>query len=157
MHKSTTAHTIKRNVSFSHSSRFSKANKYALPMSSIWRDLRRRLQLPQQIPLSHFSYAAPHWRKPWQNCVQAILKMAQLSCVPSDGLQAFASEQRRAIAGLEVLLTSYLRQTSGCVTQLLITAPGVATRTQLNQLGQTLALQGTPLAGWVFLDPALSV
>ena len=54
-------------------------------------------------------------------------------------------------------MSSDLRQTSGCGTQLLITAPGVATRTQLNQLGQTLALQGTPLAGWVFLDPALSV
>ena len=40
---------------------------------------------------------------------------------------------------------------------LLITGPGVATRTQLNQLGQALALQGTPLAGWVFLDPDLRV
>ena len=57
----------------------------------------------------------------------------------------------------ELLVSNDLRQTSSCGTQLLITAPGVATRTQLNQLGQTLALQGTPLAGWVFLDPALSV
>ena len=50
-----------------------------------------------------------------------------------------------------------MRQTSGCVTQLLITAPGVPTRTKLDQLGQTLALLGTPLARWVFLDPALKV
>ena len=28
---------------------------------------------------------------------------------------------------------------------------------QINQLGQTLALQATPLAGWVFPDPGLSV
>ena len=28
---------------------------------------------------------------------------------------------------------------------------------QLNQLGQTLALQDTPIAGWVFLDPGLNV
>ena len=38
-----------------------------------------------------------------------------------------------------------------------ILGSGVATRTQLNQLGQTLALQVTPLAEWVFLDPALCV
>ena len=77
--------------------------------------------------------------------------------VPADQLQSFASELRTALSGRELLVSNDLRQTSGCVTQLLITAPGVATRTQLNQLGQTLALQGTPLAGWVFLDPALSV
>lgn len=76
--------------------------------------------------------------------------------VPVDQLQAFASELSRALGGRELLVSSDLRQTSGCVTQLMITAPGVATRTQLNQLGQTLALQGTPLAGWVFLDPGLS-
>ena len=76
--------------------------------------------------------------------------------VPSDQLQIFASELRGALSGRELVVSSDLRQTSGCATQLLITAPGVATRTQLNQLGQTLALQGTPLAGWVFLDPALS-
>ena len=63
----------------------------------------------------------------------------------------------RALGERELLLSSDLRQTSGCVTQLLITAPGIATRTQLNQLGQTLALQGTPLAGWVFLDPKLEL
>ena len=77
--------------------------------------------------------------------------------VPSAQLQAFASELRRALGGRELLVSNDLRLTSGCGTQLLISAPGVATRSQLNQLDQTLALQGTPLAGWVFLDPALSI
>ena len=77
--------------------------------------------------------------------------------VPSDQLQTFASELRGSFGGRELLVSDDLRQTSGCVTQLLITAPGVATRTQLKQLSETLALQGTPLAGWVFLDPALSI
>ena len=77
--------------------------------------------------------------------------------VTSDQLQTFASELRRALGSRELLVSSDLRQTSGCGTQLLITAPGVATRTQIKQLGQSLALQGTPLTGWVFLDPALSV
>ena len=75
--------------------------------------------------------------------------------MPSEQLQNFATELRRALVGRELLVSNDLRQTSGCATQLLITAPGVATRTQLNQLGQTLALQGTPLTGWVCLDPRL--
>ena len=54
-------------------------------------------------------------------------------------------------------MSTDLRQTSACATQLLLTSPGVATRTQLSQLSQKLALQGTPLAGWVFLDPQLEL
>ena len=54
-------------------------------------------------------------------------------------------------------MSNDLRQTSRCATQLLLTAPGVATRTQLSQLKQKLALQGTPLAGWVLLDPDLEL
>ena len=77
--------------------------------------------------------------------------------MPSDQLQTFASKLRRALGGRELLVSNDLRQISSCATQLLITAPDVATRTHLNQLSQTLALQGTPLAGWVCLDPALSV
>ena len=77
--------------------------------------------------------------------------------VPFDQLKTFASELQTSLNGRELLMSNDPRQTSVCTIQLLITAPGVATRTQLNQLGQTLALQGTPIAGWVFLDPDLSV
>ena len=77
--------------------------------------------------------------------------------VPTDQLQAFSSELRRALADRELLVSTDLRQTSSCTTQLLISAPGVATRTQLSQLSQKLALQGTPLAGWVLLDPQLKL
>ena len=41
--------------------------------------------------------------------------------------------------------------------QLLLTAPGAAKRIQLSQLRQKLALQGSPLAGWVLLDPDLKL
>ena len=43
--------------------------------------------------------------------------------VPSDQLKTFASEMRRALGGRELLVSNDLRQTSGCVTQLLITHP----------------------------------
>ena len=77
--------------------------------------------------------------------------------VPADQLQAFSSELRRALASRELLVSTDLRQTSTCATQLLLTAPGVATRTQLSQLNQKLALQGNNVAGWVLLDPALEL
>ncbi|QNI84109.1 capsular exopolysaccharide family domain protein [Synechococcus sp. PROS-7-1] len=85
------------------------------------------------------------------------IALIPVGALPSDQLQAFSAELRRALAGRELLVSTDLRQTSTCVTQLLLTAPGVATRTQLSQLGQKLALQGTPMAGWVLLDPALEL
>ena len=77
--------------------------------------------------------------------------------VPRDQLKRFSSELQNALGSRELLISSDLRQTSHCASQLLLTAPGVATRTQLSQLKQKLALQGTPLAGWVFLDPELEL
>ena len=69
--------------------------------------------------------------------------------------QAFSAELSRALEGRELLVSTDLRQTSRCATQLLLTSQGVATRIQLSQLRQMLALQGTPMAGWVLLDPDL--
>ena len=77
--------------------------------------------------------------------------------IPNEQLQAFSAELNRAMEGRELLVSTDLRQTSRCATQLLVTSQGVATRTQLSQLRQKLALQGTPLAGWVLLDPDLKL
>ncbi len=77
--------------------------------------------------------------------------------VPSDQLKRFSSELNNSLGNRELLVSRDLRQTSRCATQLLITAPGVVTRTQLSQLNQKLALQGKPMAGWVLLDPALEL
>ena len=85
------------------------------------------------------------------------IALIPIGSVPADQLQTFSSELRRALGGRELLVSTDLRQTSACSTQLLLTAPGVATRTQLSQLNQKLALQGTPLAGWVLLDPELEL
>ena len=77
--------------------------------------------------------------------------------VPSDQLKRFSSELQQALGSRELLVSNDLRHTSRCATQLLLTAPGVVTRTQLSQFKQKLALQGTPLAGWVLLDPDLEL
>ena len=85
------------------------------------------------------------------------IALIPVGSVLSDQIKAFSNELRGALADRELLVSTDLRQTSACATQLLLTAPGVATRTQLSQLSQKLALQGTPLAGWVLLDPQLEL
>lgn len=77
--------------------------------------------------------------------------------IPNEQLQAFGAELRRALGGRELMVSTDLRQTSRCATQLLLTSQGAATRTQLSELRQKLVLQGTPLAGWVLLDPELNL
>ena len=87
----------------------------------------------------------------------SAIALIPIGSIPNEQLQAFSKELRRALAGRELLVSTNLRQTSRCATQLLLTSQGVATRIQLSQLRQKLALQGTPLAGWVLLDPDLNL
>ena len=85
----------------------------------------------------------------------SAIALIPIGNLPEDQLQAFSAELSRSLQGRELVVSTDLRETSRCATQLLITSPGVATRTELSQLRQKLALQGTPLSGWVFLDPEL--
>ena len=85
------------------------------------------------------------------------IALIPLGKIPNDQLQTFSSEIRRALDGRELLVSNDLRETSQCATQLLVTAPGAATRNQISQFCQKLALQGAPLAGWVLIDPQLKL
>ncbi len=116
--------------------------------------------------LKHLSALAPNsWHDaadllangPLSVSTPGPIALVPVGNVPSDQLKRFSSELKNALGSRELLVSSDLRQTSRCATQLLLTASGVATRTQLSQLKQKLALQGTPLAGWVLLDPELDL
>ena len=87
----------------------------------------------------------------------SAIALIPIGNIPNEQLQAFSTELNRAIQGRELLVSTDLRQTSQCGIQLLVTSKGVATRTQLSQLREKLALQATPLAGWVLLDPDLNL
>jgi len=54
----------------------------------------------------------------------------------------------------ELLCSSDLLATRHCGIQILLTAPGAATRSELAALVQQLQLQGTPVAGWLLLQPS---
>ncbi|QNI57154.1 capsular exopolysaccharide family domain protein [Synechococcus sp. BIOS-U3-1] len=116
--------------------------------------------------LKHLSALAPNsWydaadllaNGPLNVSTNGAIALIPVGNVPSDQLRRFGSELQNALGSRELVVSSDLRQTSRCATQLLLTAPGVATRTQLSQLKQKLALQGTPLAGWILLDPELEL
>ena len=87
----------------------------------------------------------------------SAIALIPIGNIPNDQLQAFSAELSRALQGRELLVSTDLRKTSQCATQLLLTSQGTATRRQLSELRQKLALQGTPLAGWVMLDPDLNL
>ena len=54
----------------------------------------------------------------------------------------------------EVLCSNNLLAIRHCGIQILLTAPGAATRSELAALVQQLQLQGTPVAGWLLLQPS---
>ena len=77
------------------------------------------------------------------------------SIAPAD-IDAFTVSLRQALGPHRELLISHdLLATRDCRTQLLITALGAAKREQLRQLQEQLALQGSPVAGWVLLNTSL--
>ena len=97
--------------------------------------------------------AGPLAKSPGSSAVALI----PIGNIPKEQLQNFNAELSRALLGRELVVSTDMRKTSRCATQLLVTSQGVATRTQLSELRQKLALQGTPLAGWVLLDPKLNL
>ena len=74
--------------------------------------------------------------------------------IPSEQLQAFSAELRRAMQGRELIVTTDLRETSRCETQLLYLTRRCNSHTAFT-ITPKLALQGAPIAGWILLDPQL--
>lgn len=58
-----------------------------------------------------------------------------------------------AFAERRLILSNDLLETRDYDAQLLVVQPGKCSRNQLAKLKQSLALQGTPVAGWLLLDP----
>ena len=73
-----------------------------------------------------------------------------------DTTQSLGQSLRDALANRKFLISKNLLKTRACSNQILLVQPGAVTRTQLAQLKQSLALQGTPVAGWLLLDPTIA-
>ncbi len=127
-------------------------------------ELERDLPSPllERLPCQGDTPATAAWRSPIQLLADGPLHgSGSVALVPVGTLderllEGFAAELRRALGSDRVLVVSRdLLATRNANTQLLITAQGAAKREQLRQLREQLALQGTPVAGWVLLDHEL--
>tara|TARA_B100000674_G_C37964960_1_gene974103 strand:+ start:118 stop:1758 length:1641 start_codon:yes stop_codon:yes gene_type:complete len=113
--------------------------------------------LPAQIKTTWDDAADLLSSGPLATAGKSPIGLVPVGNVPDDQVKAFAEKLSRALDSRELVVSKDLRKTSTCTTQLLIATPGVATRTELSQLNQKLALQGKPVAGWVLLDPRLEL
>ena len=98
------------------------------------------------------------WPMACELLAQGPLKQAQtIALIPvgqpdNYALQTLKTALQSALSGRSLLVSSDLVKTRGCDTQLLVVQPGSCSRTQLAQLQQSLALQGSPVAGWLLFD-----
>ncbi|MDB4623060.1 Wzz/FepE/Etk N-terminal domain-containing protein [bacterium] len=101
------------------------------------------------------------WPSALQLMAQGPLRKAQsIGLIPvgqpdSSSIQQFQNQLKEVTGNRTIELSQDLVKTKHCDTQLLLIQPGCVSRKQLAQLNQSLALQGTPIAGWVLLDPDL--
>ena len=101
-----------------------------------------------------------NWAMACELLAQGPLEQAQsVALVPvgdpdSSGLRSLTTTLQSALSGRSLLVNGDLVKTRGCDTQVLVVQPGHCSRSQLAQLQQSLALQGTPVAGWLLLDPS---
>jgi hypothetical protein len=106
-------------------------------------------------------HSSLEWTSALQLMAQGPLKDAQsIGLIPvgqpdSSGTQQFQKQLKGALGSREIQLSQDLVKTKNCDTQLLLIQPGCVSRKQIAQLNQSLALQGTPIAGWVLLDPTM--
>lgn len=103
--------------------------------------------------------------KRWQNTaallIQGPLADAQsialipVGTIPNDQLDLLQQALSETCGNRKLIITQNLLESRECSVQLLVAAPGTCKRQKLQQLQEQLALQGTPVAGWLLIDPEL--
>ena len=106
-------------------------------------------------------HSSLEWASALQLMAQGPLNNAQsIGLVPvgqpdSSAVQQLQKRLKEISGNRNIELSQDLVKTKNFDTQLLLIQPGCVSRKQLAQLNQSLALQGTPIAGWVLLDATM--
>lgn len=105
--------------------------------------------------------------KRWQNSAKLLIQgpladtksvaLIPVGNVQKDQLGMLQQVLVEAFDNRKLLVTQDLLASRNCNTQIFITTLGAPNRQQLKQLREQLVLQGTPVAGWLLLEPALEV
>ena len=127
-------------------------------------------ELQSLIPCPLLQHLPAHKPETWSDAVELLasslianashnspIALIPIGGVSEEQLHRFSTELQRAMTGYELFINPKLHEAIKCSNQLLVTAPGIATRTELSQASQNFALQGVPLIGWVLLDPELNL
>ena len=107
-------------------------------------------RLPAMAPQQWSSTAQLLAEGPLANA-QSIGLLAIGQIKPQE-LEQLSTALRASLGNREVVISNDLLVTRNVSSQLLVTAAGVAQRRTLQQLREQLALQGTPVAGWLLID-----
>ena len=101
----------------------------------------------------------------WSNTAQLLTKgplanaesvaLVPVGDVAPAQLEQLSQTLQNALGHRQLLVSRDLLNSRNCSTQVLVTGPGAPQRQQLQQLAKQLALQGTPLAGWLLIGPEL--
>ena len=78
-----------------------------------------------------------------------------VGAIPFEQLEQLQNSLKLSLGSRTLIVTDDLLASRNCSTQVFVASPGAAQRQQLQQLRKQLALQGTPLTGWLLLDPSL--
>ncbi|CRY91214.1 Uncharacterized protein involved in exopolysaccharide biosynthesis [Synechococcus sp. WH 8103] len=111
----------------------------------------------ERLPLANTN----RWQNTAQLLVQGPLADAQsvalipVGAIPQDQLDQLQQALAEALGSRKLFVTQNLLASRDCSIQLLVAAPGACKRQELQELREQLALQGTPVAGWLLIDPAL--
>ena len=124
-------------------------------------ELERELPGPllERLPCHGNERPVEDWHAAIQLLVDGPLATASsvalipVGTIANTDIDSFTNILRQALGSQrELLISRDLLATRACNTQLFLTAPGAAKREQLRQLQERLALQGSPVAGWVLLE-----
>tara|TARA_Y100001933_G_scaffold144983_1_gene143550 strand:+ start:174 stop:1874 length:1701 start_codon:yes stop_codon:yes gene_type:complete len=118
-----------------------------------------RTSLPGQLLGRLSLQQGKNWAMACKLLAQGPLQQAQsVALIPVGhpdrlALQTLTTTLQSDLSGRSVFVSSDLVKTRNCDTQVLVVQPGSCSRSQLAQLQQSLTLQGSPVAGWLMLDP----
>ena len=83
------------------------------------------------------------------------LRLLVMGQVLPKQIEQLSASLRDALGNSKLVVSSDPLLTRHVDTQILVSSLGVAQRRALQQLREQLALQGTPVAGWLLIDPEL--
>ena len=126
-------------------------------------------ELNTLLPFPQLDHLAIRPTDSWSDVVDLLAKgplnvsepgpigIVPIGNIPIENINLISKKLENALSNRDLIVSTDLRNTSSCATRLLLTAPGVITRTELSKFKQKIALQSSPVAGWVLLDPELEL